>query len=116
MKVPLLVMRLRSAGSWLLVVSLLLGPHPAAAQSPGASDWGYYGGDVFGRRFSSLDQITRDNVGKLTLAWSYRTGEHLRAWDLHAYRPIGPQIRAVGAVFSLLDALIDRARESENGS
>ena len=75
MKVPLVVMRLPSAGSWLLVVSLLLGPQPAAAQSPGASDWGYYGGDVFGRRFSSLDQITRDNVKELRLAWSYRTGE-----------------------------------------
>lgn len=27
----------------------------------------------------------------------YRTGEHLRAWDLHAHRPIGPQIQVVGA-------------------
>jgi quinoprotein glucose dehydrogenase len=75
MKVPLVVVRLRSAGSWLLVASLLLGPHPAAAQSPVAGDWGYYGGDVFGRRFSSLDQITRGNVRELRLAWSYRTGE-----------------------------------------
>ena len=27
----------------------------------------------------------------------YRTGKHLRAWDLHAGRPIGPQVLAVGA-------------------
>jgi quinoprotein glucose dehydrogenase len=45
------------------------------AQSRATSDWGYYGGDAFGRRFSSLDQINRGNVARLELAWSYRTGE-----------------------------------------
>lgn len=60
-----------------VLLALLLGARaPAAhAQAPAVSDWGYYGGDAFGRRFSSLDQINRGNVGKLTLAWSYRTGE-----------------------------------------
>ena len=47
----------------------------AHAQSPDASDWGYYGGDAFGQRYSSLDQIRRDNVRNLTVAWTYRTGE-----------------------------------------
>jgi len=47
----------------------------ALAQAPQASDWGYYGGDAFGQRFSSLDQINRTNVARLTVAWSYRTGE-----------------------------------------
>jgi quinoprotein glucose dehydrogenase len=47
----------------------------SSAQSPAASDWGYYGGDPFGQHFSSLDQINRDNVGKLTVAWTYHTGE-----------------------------------------
>jgi quinoprotein glucose dehydrogenase len=45
------------------------------AQSPDASDWGYYGGDTFGQRFSSLDEINRKNVSHLTVAWTYRTGE-----------------------------------------
>jgi quinoprotein glucose dehydrogenase len=45
------------------------------AQSPAASDWGYYGGDAFGRHFSSLDQINRANVARLAVAWTYRTGE-----------------------------------------
>jgi quinoprotein glucose dehydrogenase len=45
------------------------------AQSPDASDWGFYGGDAFGQHFSSLDQIKRENVGQLTVAWTYRTGE-----------------------------------------
>lgn len=66
--------RLLPAATWLLAASFLA-PRQAAAQSPAASDWGYYGGDVFGRRFSSLNQITRSNVARLTLAWRYRTAE-----------------------------------------
>src|SRR5579863_3135292 len=69
------VARLLPVATWLLAANLLLAPRPLSAQSPAASDWGYYGGDVLGRRFSSLNQITRGNVGKLTLAWRYRTGE-----------------------------------------
>lgn len=45
------------------------------AQTPAASDWGYYGGNAFGQRFSTLDQINRSNVDRLEVAWTYRTGE-----------------------------------------
>jgi len=45
------------------------------AQSPDASDWGYYGGDAFGQRYSSLAEIDRHNVEKLAVAWQFRTGE-----------------------------------------
>ena len=44
-------------------------------QSPDASDWGYYGGDAFGEHYSSLDEINRQNVSGLKVAWTYRTGE-----------------------------------------
>jgi len=54
---------------------LLLVSATTQAQSPDASDWGFYGGDAFGQHFSSLDQIKRDNVNELTVAWTYRTGE-----------------------------------------
>jgi quinoprotein glucose dehydrogenase len=40
----------------------------------GAEGWAYYGGDEGGSRYSPLQQINRDNVGKLELAWQYRTG------------------------------------------
>ncbi len=46
------------------------------AQTPDASDWGYYGGDMFGQRFSRLSEINRKNVTHLTVAWTYRTGEN----------------------------------------
>jgi quinoprotein glucose dehydrogenase len=59
----------------LLIVSGATLPGVTHAQSPDASDWGFYGGDAFGQHFSSLDQIKRENVGQLTVAWTYRTGE-----------------------------------------
>ena len=37
--------------------------------------WGAYGGDPGGNRHSPLAQIDRDNVGRLKIAWTYRTGE-----------------------------------------
>jgi quinoprotein glucose dehydrogenase len=61
-----------SAGALLLA---LTGTHVAHAQSPDASDWGYYGGDIYGSRFSSLDQIDRNNVAQLEVAWEYHTRE-----------------------------------------
>jgi len=39
-----------------------------------AQTWMHYGGDEGGSRFSALDQIDRDNVAELELAWTYRTG------------------------------------------
>jgi len=39
-----------------------------------AQDWIHYGGDVGGSRFSALDEINRDNVQELELAWTHRTG------------------------------------------
>lgn len=38
-------------------------------------DWAYYGNDQAGTRFAALDQITRDNVSELQVAWTYRTGD-----------------------------------------
>jgi len=56
-------------------LSLAAATPGALPQTPGSSDWGYYGGDALGQRFSSLDQINRGNVARLAPAWTYRTGE-----------------------------------------
>ena len=40
-----------------------------------AQEWGFYGGDSGGTRFSSLQQINRENVRALKRAWTYHTGE-----------------------------------------
>ncbi|MBL8225404.1 MAG: pyrroloquinoline quinone-dependent dehydrogenase [Chromatiales bacterium] len=57
----------RVACAFLLLPLLLAGP--VAAQG-----WLHHGGDEGGSRYSSLDQVNRDNVGRLKLAWQYRTG------------------------------------------
>lgn len=63
--------------AWLVALAALaLGAgRETRSQSPEASDWGYYGGDSFGQRFSSLDQINRTNISQLTVAWTFRSGE-----------------------------------------
>lgn len=38
-------------------------------------DWPAYGNDAGGGRYSPLAQIDRGNVGRLGVAWTYRTGE-----------------------------------------
>src|SRR5690242_4667957 len=59
----------------------LAGPAPDAG-------WPAYGGDAGGTRYSPLDQINRDNVGGLRVAWIFRTGElgeGVKDWDRSAF-------------------------------
>ena len=37
--------------------------------------WEHYGKDEGGKRYSRLDQINRENVGDLEVAWEYHTGD-----------------------------------------
>ncbi|HSA55429.1 MAG TPA: pyrroloquinoline quinone-dependent dehydrogenase [Gemmatimonadaceae bacterium] len=48
---------------------------PLAAQQPAPGEWTSYGRDPGVSRHSPLTQITRDNVARLRVAWTYRTGE-----------------------------------------
>jgi quinoprotein glucose dehydrogenase len=45
------------------------------AIAPAAADWPTYGGGHGAQRYSDLSQITPENVGRLTRAWEYRTGD-----------------------------------------
>lgn len=59
--------------SWLRgAVALLLVAGSMDAQE---EEWPAYGRDPGGTRYSPLGQIDRANVGRLTRAWVYRTGE-----------------------------------------
>lgn len=37
--------------------------------------WAHYGGDPGGSRYSPLAEINRDNIDRLEIAWTYRTGD-----------------------------------------
>ena len=59
----------------LVVVSILLvtGAPAPAQQGAQEGEWRYYGGDSGSTKYSSLDQIDRDNVADLQIAWRWRT-------------------------------------------
>lgn len=68
-----------------LVAGLALATLLVPGKGARASEWAHYGGDPGGSRYSQLGQINRGNVGRLQLAWQYRTG---------AVRD-NPQLRAI---------------------
>jgi alcohol dehydrogenase (cytochrome c) len=49
------------------------GLDPEKLRKPPTDTWATYNGDYTGRRYSSLAQINRENVGSLTLAWAFQT-------------------------------------------
>src|SRR5260221_10098631 len=57
-----------------LVTALLLGGAPVALQGQ-AVDWSANGRDTQGTRYSPASDITRQNITRLAVAWTYRTGE-----------------------------------------
>jgi len=63
-------------GSIAIVTLLLVGCLPAVrGDSISRGEWPNYGNDAGGTRYSPLTQIDRENVARLRIAWTYRTGE-----------------------------------------
>ncbi|MCF5512350.1 membrane-bound PQQ-dependent dehydrogenase, glucose/quinate/shikimate family, partial [Pseudomonas sp. PA-3-6H] len=50
------------------------GMTPVAA-ADAQKDWAHYGNTEGGSRFAALDQINRDNIDKLKVAWTYQAGD-----------------------------------------
>ena len=53
------------------ILALSISVSPAAAQYGAQTDgeWPTYGGDLGNTKYSPLDQITKDNFGKLEIVW-----------------------------------------------
>ncbi|MDB4900310.1 MAG: Pyrrolo-quinoline quinone beta-propeller repeat-containing protein [Gemmatimonadetes bacterium] len=64
-------MRTESVASLLLLLAV---SDRVLAQS-GSGEWRAYGHDDAGTRYAPLTQITRDNVARLAVTWTYHTGE-----------------------------------------
>ncbi|WP_027349529.1 glucose/quinate/shikimate family membrane-bound PQQ-dependent dehydrogenase [Halotalea alkalilenta] len=45
------------------------------AEGQAQTDWKAWGNTVAGDRFAALDQITKDNIAQLEVAWTFRTGD-----------------------------------------
>jgi quinoprotein glucose dehydrogenase len=75
------VRALRKCGLFVRIMPLVLiaglggvgvrGQSPPTA--PKTGEWTTYGGDLGNMRYSTLDQITRDNFNKLEVAWRFKT-------------------------------------------
>jgi len=59
--------------------------------SPAAGEWRYYAGDAASTKYSPLDQITRDNVQRLEIAWRWTSPDNAIASANPAARPGGYQ-------------------------
>lgn len=75
-------------GTSLFALLVLLPGHAAAGDG-----WPAYGGDQGGMRFSTARQITPANVGRLTPAWTFSTGDmktrgHAMKWSSFENTPI----------------------------
>ncbi|KKW68290.1 glucose dehydrogenase [Lampropedia cohaerens] len=57
------------------VIHTAAAPKPLGPATATPSDWQHYGRTPAGTRFAPFDQINRDNVKQLEVAWTYRTGE-----------------------------------------
>jgi quinoprotein glucose dehydrogenase len=58
-----------------VIAALITSPIAAVGQSDDAAQWGHYGGGQHGMQYSSLSQISRENVDALKEVWRFRTGE-----------------------------------------
>ncbi len=58
-----------------VILAILLGTTVAAPAQQGAreGEWRYYGADSGSTKYSTLDQIDRDNVADLEIAWRWRS-------------------------------------------
>ena len=59
----------------LSIIMVVLAARLPASGQQGAQEgeWRYYGGDMGGTKYSPLDQINRDNVADLQIAWRWKT-------------------------------------------
>ncbi len=72
---PVMAVRALLTGTATLCLAALLSCTPADDHEVSDHEWPLYGRDHSNQRYSPLDQVNRDNVKDLTLAWKYRTGK-----------------------------------------
>ncbi len=72
--------RAKGLGTWIAVTALAAssgactGTKPVSRSGP-AAEWRHYGNDLGGSRHSPLTEISKENVGRLKVAWEYHHGD-----------------------------------------
>ncbi|MBK0123785.1 membrane-bound PQQ-dependent dehydrogenase, glucose/quinate/shikimate family [Pantoea sp. S61] len=70
-----------------------------ASEQGAANDWTAYGGTTDGQRFSSLNQITKENVQNLEVAWTYHTGDLRQDADASEYTFEATPVKTNGMLY-----------------
>ena len=76
--------------SIILAALVLAAPASRAQHGVGAGDWPSYGGDYGSTKYTALDQIDRDNVADLEVAWRWASPDNAEAETRHAMLKPGP--------------------------
>ncbi|MHA3791147.1 membrane-bound PQQ-dependent dehydrogenase, glucose/quinate/shikimate family [Sphingomonas sp. YL-JM2C] len=127
---PALGHRGTRGAAWALVVAMLgvplaALPHasmvtrdgaPSAAPGTGGpaagGDWTAFGGTMAGTRFSTLDQITPANVGKLRVAWTYSFGDKVPEGLQVTPIKIGASVYACNGVNNIVSLDAETGRQN----
>src|SRR6266513_6108098 len=65
--------RMRRLSIGLVVIGILTGAGVRGQSGAKIREWPTYGGDLANTRYSSLDEINKDNFNKLEVAWRFKT-------------------------------------------
>ena len=74
-----------------VVLHLVLSAGCCAGPAAPTEEWPTYGNDPGSSRYSPLSEITKDNVGDLKVAWTYRTGDMSDAQARGTGKRFGPK-------------------------
>lgn len=75
-------------------------------------DWTAFGGTMAGTRFSTLDQITPANVGKLRVAWTYSFGDKIPEGLQVTPIKIGSSVYACNGVNNIVSLDAETGRQN----
>ena len=92
-------------------------PATATTDFENATQWRDYGGTKAATRYVPADQITRDNVHQLEVAWSYRSGDMPEAYPQpgNAYSFQATPLKVDGSLYFCSPHNIVIALEAETG-
>src|SRR5213596_263731 len=103
---------------WIVGVAALAGAATLHAQK----DWVYYGQDQGATRYSTLSQMTAENVSRLARAWTFHTGDKSGFFESTPIVVDSVMYFAAGNGFYALDAVtgtqiwkVDATRTTRRG-
>lgn len=73
----------------LAIVVLALGTQPLAQQGRASVEWTHYGGNAASQKYSPLDQINKNTIGKLAVAWRWASPDNALVEKNPTARPGG---------------------------